>query len=96
MAGEDDAAPASGQGFLPLVFPFLFLIGHALELAYKAVLLVDGATESDLKRIGHDLVKCRRKVQVHCPSLLEDLEEPGTEEIVRMIGPYYKAKAFEY
>ena len=96
VAGEDDAGVVSGQGFLPALFPFLFLIGHGLELAYKAVLLVDGATEKDLKQIGHDLVRCRRKVQVCRPSLLEDLEEPGTEEIVGMIGPYYKAKALEY
>lgn len=86
----------SELGFSPLLFPFLFLIGHSLELAYKAVLLVDGATENDLKRIGHDLVKCRRRVQACRPSLLGELEEPDTEEIVAMIGPYYKAKAFEY
>ena len=98
VAGEDDAGVVSGQVLLPapFSFPFLFLIGHGLELAYKAVLLVDGATEKDLKQIGHDLVRCRRKVQVCRPSLLEDLEEPGTEEIVGMIGPYYNAKALEY
>ena len=96
VAGEDDAGVESGQGFLPVLFPFLFLVGHGLELAYKAVLLVDGATEKDLKRIGHDLLRCRRGVQVFRPSLLADLEEPGTEEIVGMIGPYYKAKALEY
>ena len=67
VAGEDDAGVVSGQGFLPALFPFLFLIGHGLELAYKAVLLVDGATEKDLKQIGHDLVGCRRKVQVCRP-----------------------------
>ena len=94
--GKDDAGVVSGQGLLPAFFPFLFLIGHGLELAYKAVLLVDGATEKDLKQIGHDLVRCRRKVQVCRPSLLEDLEKPGTEEIVGMIGPYYNAKALEY
>ena len=96
MVDEDEADVVGRQVFLDRLFPFLFLIGHALELAYKAVLLMDGATEKDLKRIGHDLVRCRRKVQVRCPSLLEDLEEPGTEQIVRMIGPYYKAKLFEY
>ena len=96
VAREGTGGVVSGQGLFHVLFPFLFLIGHALELAYKAVLLVDGATDGDLKRIGHDLVKCRRKVQVRRPSLLEDLEESGTEEIVGMIGSYYKAKAFEY
>lgn len=96
VAVEDDVGVVGGQGLLPVLFPFLFLIGHGLELAYKAVLLVDGATEKDLKRIGHDLVSCRREVQVFRRSLLEDLEEPGTEEIIGMIGPYYEAKALEY
>ena len=96
VAKEDDGGVVSGQEFLALLFPFLFLIGHALELAYKAVLLVDGATEDNVKRIGHDLVKCRRRVQTSHPGLLGQLEEPGTEEIVGMISPYYKAKAFEY
>ena len=97
LAAVDDARVVGGQGsFLDLLFPFLFLIGHALELAYKAVLVADGATENDLKQIGHDLVGCRQKVQACCPGLLERLEEPGTDEIVGRIGPYYKAKAFEY
>ena len=98
LAGQDSAAErVSGQGFLPLLFPFLFLIGHALELAYKAVLVVNGATETDLKsRLGHDLVGCRRGVQACCPELLKDLEESGTDEIVGSIGPYYQTKAFEY
>ena len=41
-------------------------------------------------------MKCRREVQACRPNLLDDLEETGTEEIVGMIGPYYKAKALEY
>ena len=96
VVGEDEAGGVGRQVVLPHLFPFLFLVGHALELAYKAVLLVDGATERDLKRIGHDLMTCRRKVQGCCPDLLEDLEKPGTEAIVGMIGPYYKAKLLEY
>ena len=96
VAGDDDAGEAGGQAFLHALFPLLFLIGHGLELAYKAILLLDGATKKDLKRIGHDLMKCRREVQACRPNLLDDLEETGTEEIVGMIGPYYKAKALEY
>ena len=90
VAGEDDARAVK------VLFPFLFLIGHGLELAYKAVLLADGATEKDLKQIGHDLGRCRQEVWVCCPDLLARLEEPGTEDIVKMVGPYYKAKALEY
>ena len=96
VAGENENGVVSEQEFLDVLFPFLLLIGHGLELAYKAVWLVDGATEQDLKRVGHDLVECRRGVQVCRPGLLEDLEQPGTEEIVERIDPYYKAKAVEY
>lgn len=95
LAREDGAAErATDQRFL---FPFLFLVGHALELTYKAVLAVNRATEKELKRrLGHDLIGCRREVHACCPELLSRLEEPGTDEIVGRLGPYYKAKAFEY
>ncbi len=90
VAGEEDA------GAVKVLFPFLFLIGHGLELAYKAILLANGATEKDLKQIGHNLGRCRQEVQFRCPGLLAKLEETGTKEIVAVVGPYYKAKALEY
>ena len=97
LAGECDAGVVHEHGSsLDLLFPFLFLIGHALELAYKAVLVANGAPEKDLKQIGHDLAECRQKIQACCPDLLASLEEPGTDEIVGRIGLYYNAKAFEY
>ena len=80
----------------PVSFVFLFLVGHALELAYKSILLNRGATEDELKRIGHDLVKSRTKACACFPGELSELEEAGTDEVVDMISPYYKAKAFEY
>ena len=55
------------QGLSPVSFVFLFLIGHALELAYKAILMTFGATEASLKNIGHDLEKCRRKTKTQFP-----------------------------
>ena len=80
----------------PVSFVFLYLIGHALELTYKSILLNRGATEGKLKKIGHDLVKSRTKACACFPGELEELEEAGTAEVVAMISPYYKAKAFEY
>ena len=80
----------------PVSFVFLFLIGHALELAYKSVLRNRGATEEELKKIGHDLIKSRNKACARFPGELAELEEAGTNEVVAMISPYYKAKAFEY
>ncbi len=84
------------EGLSPVSLVFLFLIGHALELAYKSILVNLGATERSLKKIGHDLIKCRRQTKTQFPGDLDNLEEPGTDEIITMIGPYYKAKAFEY
>ena len=84
------------EGLSPVSFVFLFLIGHALELAYKSILANLGATERSLKKIGHDLAKCRRQTKTRFPGDFDALEEPGTDEIIAMIGPYYKAKAFEY
>lgn len=34
---------------------FYLLVGHSLELSIKALCLVAGATEQDLKAFGHDL-----------------------------------------
>ncbi|MDE2761751.1 MAG: hypothetical protein OXK74_03035, partial [Gemmatimonadota bacterium] len=84
------------EGLSPVSFVFLFLIGHALELAYKSILANLGATEGSLKKIGHDLIKCREQTKAQFPGDLDTLEELGTDEILAMIGPYYKAKAFEY
>lgn len=96
LAGEDAGVVRGQKLRLSLLFPFLFLIGHTLELAYKAILVAHGTTEKDLRKIGHNLVGCREEAQACCPGLLEGLEEPGTDEIVERIDPYYKAKAFEY
>ena len=42
-------------------FVFSYLIGHALELTYKAILVEHGATEAHLKDIGHDLLQSREE-----------------------------------
>src|SRR5262249_25626519 len=36
-----------------------FLFGHALELAFKAVLIAHGTTDKTLRRLGHDLRAAR-------------------------------------
>ena len=88
LVTKDDLGPVS--------FVFLFLTGHALELVYKSVLLNRGATEGKLRNVGHDLIKCRKKACACFPGDLAELEEAGTDEVVAMVSPYYKAKAFEY
>ena len=59
----------------PVSLAFLFLVGHALELAYKSVLLNHGTTEDELKKIGHDLVKSREGACARFPGELAELEE---------------------
>ena len=38
-------------------FPLYFLFGHSIEVALKAFILSKGASEVELRRIGHNLVK---------------------------------------
>ena len=77
-------------------FVFSYLIGHALELTYKAILVEHGTTEDHLKDIGHDLLKCRKKANRCMEEDVATLEHGNTEAIVRLLAPVYKKKAFEY
>lgn len=72
-----------------------FLAGHALELAFKAVLIVEGVTEKRLRRsLGHDLQSYyRAALEVMPDGLLDDLR---VGSVVEMIAGHYGAKAFEY
>lgn len=71
-----------------------FLVGHALELSFKAVLIVHGVTEKKLRDLGHDLQRCHVAARVHLPDGLLDAGTVG--QVVNMISPFYCGKAFEY
>ena len=77
-------------------FVFMYLIGHAFELAYKAILVEHGTTECHLKTIGHNLLKCRKNANRCIEEGVATLEHGTTQEIVKLLAPVYKSKAFEY
>lgn len=59
--------------------PVMFLVAHAVELALKAYLLHSGKTLDDIKRAGHDLIKCWELgsavgFQTHVPLDTSDLD----------------------
>ena len=74
-------------------WPKYFLCGHAIELALKSALKLDGADDKSLRCIGHDLVCAVEQVK-----LLPQAKflSPGLVEIVEWLNPYYSAKEFEY
>ena len=77
-------------------FVFLYLIGHALELTYKAILVEHGTTEDHLKDIGHDLLRCREEADQRIEEGVATLEHDATQAIVTLLSPDYEKKAFEY
>ena len=46
-----------------LLVPTYYLCGHAIELALKSALKLDGADNESLKSIGHDLVCAVERVK---------------------------------
>ena len=72
---------------------FHFLIGHTIELALKSTLTLEGLSDSDLRRIGHDLdkaLKAFRETELSC------VEHQFLEGTIDLLNPYYKAKELEY
>lgn len=76
-------------------FAFLYLAAHALELAYKSVLLAHGKSESYLKKkLRHDLMKCRDAA--HRFEDVSTMEHAAISHIIHLISDCYRRKAFEY
>jgi len=75
--------------------PAYYLYCHAIELALKAYLRGTGASIADLKRIGHDLSKARKKA---IGIGLRDICEltPEQVEAIELANPIYSKKEFEY
>lgn len=70
-----------------------FLIGHTIELALKSALVLNGASDSDLREIGHDLDKALLAFQETDLSRFEPDKLAGT---IFLLNPYYKRKELEY
>jgi ribosomal protein S14 len=83
----------SGQVYVPT----LFLLGHALELYFKAFLASQGMTDKDLKNrvIGHDLIACLRECRDRGLHQYVSLSRTQVRQIAR-VNFYYKEKHLEY
>jgi hypothetical protein len=72
-----------------------FLVSRAIEVGLKSFLILEGATDSDLRRIGHDLAKAvDEAVQAGIADVV--ILPPEGEAAVRTINAYYSAKDLEY
>jgi hypothetical protein len=77
----------------PLLLTFVLAI--ALELALKAVLRKDGATEKGLRRIGHDVEAAYRLVRTaHTQMRLRRTADRA--RVLRLLRTYYREKYLEY
>ncbi len=78
----------------PLVLTFVLAL--SLELALKAVLRKDGATEKTLRhRFGHDVEAAYRVVgKAHSPSRLT--RTPSRARVLKLLRLYYTEKYLEY
>lgn len=87
-AAEDHSTPTPS-------FVAQFLYGHALELAFKAILIVHGTSERVLRNIGHDLARARdaaiRAARVDAVPV-----DAGDSVRIDLLSAYYQAKALEY
>lgn len=72
-----------------------FLLGHALELAFKSVLIAHGTSDRILRTLGHDLAKTRdAAMEVASTGVIE--LDPADMARLNLLSPYYEAKALEY
>ena len=72
-----------------------YLYGHALELAFKAVLIAHGTTERALRKIGHDLAEAQDAALAVASADAISMDDGDVARIDMLTG-YYGAKALEY
>lgn len=70
-----------------------YLYGHAIELALKSILVKHGATDGELREIGHNLDNCLTKVTA-CPE--SEYMDDVLRGIVALLNPVYSGKYLEY
>ena len=75
--------------------PLYFLLGHALELAFKSYIRAKGASLNSLRKIGHDLVVAKESAVT---AGIEELAQLNEQEhsAISIINEYYRRKEFEY
>lgn len=91
----DAAAREFNESPHAISIPAYFLVGRALELAFKSFLLVHGATEKKLRKLGHDL---DRGLEAAVEAGLGDLLEIEDQDRAAIFGlnRYYVSKDLEY
>jgi hypothetical protein len=75
-----------------ILSPQYFLLCHAIELILKSYLASHGATQRELKGLGHDMLKTYARARKH--GLIP--ADPRTAEIVRWLSPFHKDLVFRY
>lgn len=91
-----DSSVGRGEGFEVIApTPALYLIGHSIELSFKAYLLHRGVELATLKKIGHNLHKCIRKAREL--GLNQHVSFSKQEEdAFRILDTLYSTKQLEY
>lgn len=89
----DYAASRSGSSLNLLLLTFL--LGRAYELALKAVLRQDGASDGQLRRYGHNL-RCLHNAVLEAHTSKRLRLTSSREEVLRGLGIYYTGKYLEY
>jgi hypothetical protein len=79
-----------------LSMPTYFLLGHGIEVTLKSVLRAHGSSLEELRRdLGHNLERAaNRVVKLNIDPLSRFVAI--NVRLVKMLNPYYSAKAFEY
>lgn len=80
---------------LAISSPTYYLIGHGLEVLFKAFLRANGLSLMQLRKIGHNLVKAADRstkfdLAQYCAFSGDDCSA------LRLLNVYYKRKYFEY
>lgn len=75
--------------------PVNYLIGHAIELAFKAYLLQHGVGLDGIKRIGHRLCLAYAEARKHGIDSYF-MPEGGDTSVLEVLDALYSDKQFEY
>jgi hypothetical protein len=72
--------------------PEYFLLCHATELILKSYLACHGATEKELRQLGHRLLRTysRARKKGFCPT------DVRTTEVIRWLSPFHEVLFFRY
>ena len=75
---------------------FCYLCAHAIELALKSILILNGYEESRLRKLGHNLKKTWNGVETCDFPNKKDILSENLRTLVDWLNPDYKNKELEY